>query len=51
MTVGLSIVLLSEAPSPVQLMGVALVIGGIAIATLAGNGAQLRSSRSVQAEA
>ena len=36
MTVGLSIVLLAEAPSPAQLIGVALVIGGIAIATLGG---------------
>jgi drug/metabolite transporter (DMT)-like permease len=36
MTVALSIVLLAEAPSPAQLIGVALVIGGIAIATLAG---------------
>ena len=36
MTVALSIVLLREAPSPTQLVGVALVIGGIAIATLAG---------------
>jgi drug/metabolite transporter (DMT)-like permease len=36
MTVGLSIVLLGEAPSPAQLIGVALVIGGIAIATLGG---------------
>ena len=36
MTVALSIVLLREAPSATQLVGVALVIGGIAIATLAG---------------
>src|SRR4029079_19557426 len=34
MTVGLSMVLLHEAPSPVQLVGVALVVGGIAAATL-----------------
>ena len=36
MTVALSIVLLREAPSATQLVGVALVIGGIAIATRAG---------------
>ena len=36
MTVGLSIVLLGEAPSAAQLIGVGLVIGGIAIATLGG---------------
>jgi drug/metabolite transporter (DMT)-like permease len=34
MTVGLSMVLLGEAPSIAQLVGVALVIGGIAIATV-----------------
>ena len=34
MTVGLGIVLLREAPSVTQLLGVALVIGGIAIATV-----------------
>ena len=34
MTVGLAIVLLHEAPSPVQIAGVVLVIGGIAIATI-----------------
>jgi len=42
MTVGLAIVLLGEAPSPVQLAGVALVIGGIAIATLGGSGLRIR---------
>jgi drug/metabolite transporter (DMT)-like permease len=41
MTVGLSVVLLGEAPSPAQLIGVALVIGGIAIATLGGSGARI----------
>jgi len=51
MTVGLSILLLSEAPSPVQMLGVALVIGGIAIATLAGSTGRLRSPRSARAEA
>jgi drug/metabolite transporter (DMT)-like permease len=34
MTVGLAIVLLHEAPSPAQIAGVVLVIGGIAIATI-----------------
>ncbi len=34
MTVGLSMVLLGERPSPAQLLGVALVIGGIALATV-----------------
>jgi drug/metabolite transporter (DMT)-like permease len=34
MTVGLSMVLLDERPSPAQLLGVALVIGGIAVATV-----------------
>jgi drug/metabolite transporter (DMT)-like permease len=33
-TVGLSMVLLDERPSPAQLAGVALVIGGIAVATV-----------------
>jgi drug/metabolite transporter (DMT)-like permease len=51
MTVCLSIVLLAEKPSPVQLLGVALVIGGIAIATLAGSGGRLRSARRARAEA
>jgi drug/metabolite transporter (DMT)-like permease len=51
MTVGLSIVLLREAPSAAQLIGVALVIGGIAIATLGANGARLRLSRRAGAEA
>ncbi len=34
MTVGLGMVLLEERPSPMQLLGVALVIGGIAVATV-----------------
>jgi drug/metabolite transporter (DMT)-like permease len=34
MSMGLAIVLLGETPSPVQLLGVALVIGGIAGATI-----------------
>ena len=36
-TVGLSMALLAEAPSAAQLAGVALVIGGIAVATLGGH--------------
>jgi drug/metabolite transporter (DMT)-like permease len=51
MTVGLSIALLGEAPSATQLVGVALVIGGIAIATLGGSGARLGLSRRAGAEA
>jgi drug/metabolite transporter (DMT)-like permease len=34
LTVGLSMVLLAERPSAVQLVGVALVVGGIAVATI-----------------
>ncbi len=34
LTVGLSVILLDERPSPAQLAGVALVIGGIAVATV-----------------
>jgi len=34
LTVGLSVVLLNERPSALQLLGVALVIGGIAVATV-----------------
>jgi len=47
-TVGLSMVLLGEAPSPAQLAGVGLVIGGIAVATVPAGLArrpQLRPSR------
>jgi drug/metabolite transporter (DMT)-like permease len=51
MTVVLSIILLSETPSAAQLIGVGLVIGGIAIATLAGSGARLRLPRRAEAEA
>jgi len=50
-SVGLAIVLLAEAPSQTQLIGVALVIGGIAIATLGGSGARLRWSRRAGAAA
>ena len=38
-TVFLAMLLLGEAPSPIQLTGVALVVGGIAVATLPGRGA------------
>ena len=51
MTVALSMVLLREAPSGTQLAGVALVIGGIAIATIGGGGARLRLPRRAGAEA
>jgi drug/metabolite transporter (DMT)-like permease len=34
LTVGLSMVLLGERPSPAQLLGVVLVVGGIAVATI-----------------
>jgi len=34
MTVALGMVLLNERPSPLQLAGVGLVIGGIAVATV-----------------
>jgi drug/metabolite transporter (DMT)-like permease len=42
MTVALSMVLLHEAPSPVQLLGVALVVGGIAAATLGASASRIR---------
>jgi drug/metabolite transporter (DMT)-like permease len=51
MTVGLSIVLLGEAPSELQLIGVGLVVGGIAVATLAGRGVRLKLPRRAGAEA
>jgi drug/metabolite transporter (DMT)-like permease len=51
MTVTLSIVLLREAPSPAQLAGVVLVIGGIAIATLGGSGARIGLARRARAGA
>ncbi|HZC32499.1 MAG TPA: DMT family transporter [Candidatus Bathyarchaeia archaeon] len=50
-SVVLAIVLLSEAPSPTQLIGVGLVIGGIAIATLGGSRARQRSSQPAEAAA
>ena len=42
MTVVLSMVLLHEAPSPVQLLGVTLVVGGIALATLGASVGRVR---------
>jgi drug/metabolite transporter (DMT)-like permease len=45
MTVGLSMVLLHEAPSTAQLAGVVLVIGGIAAATLGPSAGRIRSPR------
>jgi drug/metabolite transporter (DMT)-like permease len=42
MTVALSMVLLREAPSPIQLVGVALVVGGIAMATLGASATRIR---------
>jgi drug/metabolite transporter (DMT)-like permease len=44
-TVVLSMVLLGESPSPFQLAGVALVVGGIALATLPGRGASAVTPR------
>jgi drug/metabolite transporter (DMT)-like permease len=50
MSVGLAIVLLREAPSTTQLVGVGFVIGGIAVATLGGSGAAwIRAPRRVGA--
>jgi len=52
MTIGLAIVLLHEAPSASQLLGVALVIGGIAVATIGtGRTGRIRSPRQAGAEA
>jgi drug/metabolite transporter (DMT)-like permease len=52
MTIGLAMVLLHEAPSPSQLLGVALVIGGIAVATIGtGRANRVRSPRQASAEA
>ena len=45
MTVALGIVLLHEAPTPNQLIGVALVIVGIGVATLGGSATRLRLPR------
>jgi len=51
LTVGLSMVLLGETPSGVQLLGVALVVGGIAAATLGTAAGRLRLPRRAGAEA
>ena len=51
MTVALSMVLLHEAPSPVQLLGVALVVGGIAAATLGASATRIRLPRRAGARA
>jgi drug/metabolite transporter (DMT)-like permease len=51
MTVGLSMVLLGEAPSATQLLGVALVVGGIAAATFGAAAARVRLPRRVSAGA
>jgi drug/metabolite transporter (DMT)-like permease len=45
MTVALSILLLGEAPSPTQLLGVAFVVGGIAAATFGAAATRLRIPR------
>jgi drug/metabolite transporter (DMT)-like permease len=49
MTVALSIVLLGEAPSPTQLLGVVLVVGGIAVATLGAAATRVRLPRRADA--
>ncbi len=49
-SVGLAMVLLGEAPSTTQLAGVALVVGGIAVATLGGRAVESRSKRPAIAE-
>jgi drug/metabolite transporter (DMT)-like permease len=49
-TVGLSVVLLGEQPSQIQLAGVALVVGGIAVAMLGGRPAAARARRRAAAE-
>ncbi len=51
MTVVLSMILLREAPSPVQLLGVVFVVGGIATATLGASAARMRSTRRASAGA
>jgi drug/metabolite transporter (DMT)-like permease len=49
-TVGLSMILLGEEPSSIQLAGVALVVGGIAVATLGGRPVPVKSRRRAAAE-
>ena len=51
MTVALSIALLGEAPSVVQLVGVVFVVGGIAAATFGTAAARIRLPRRAEAEA
>lgn len=51
MTVVLSMVLLHETPSPSQLLGVGLVVGGIATAMLGGTAARIRLPRRAGARA
>jgi len=51
MTVALSIALLGEAPSVVQLVGVVFVVGGIAAATFGAAAARIRLPRRAEAEA
>lgn len=51
MTVALSMALLHETPSVVQLVGVALVVGGIAAATFGAAAARIRLPRRAEAEA
>ncbi len=51
MTVGLAMILLGETPSSSQLVGVALVVGGIAAATLGPSARRIRSPRQVEAGA
>jgi drug/metabolite transporter (DMT)-like permease len=51
MTVALSMALLGEAPSATQLLGVALVVGGIAAATFGAAAARIRLPRRVSAGA
>jgi drug/metabolite transporter (DMT)-like permease len=50
-TVGLSMLLLAEAPSGSQLAGVALVVGGIAVATLGGRPGSVSRARPDRAPA
>ena len=50
MTVALSMALLHETPSVVQLVGVALVVGGIAAATFGAAAARIRLPRRAEAE-
>jgi drug/metabolite transporter (DMT)-like permease len=44
-TIALAMILLREAPSPIQLVGVALVVAGLGFATLPGRRGAVISSR------